>query len=79
MVLYGLLLTAGLALLCLGVVLALNGEDLALVGLGVLAVIVPAALYPVASARRADAGAAVQTQARLLPSRRPVRCSNNCV
>ena len=53
MVLYGLLLLVGLALLTFGVIRAITENDLTLMAVGVLAVIVPAALYPIASAMAA--------------------------
>jgi len=48
--LFGLLLLAGLALLALGVIRMARGEDPLIFAIGLLAVIVPAALYPIASA-----------------------------
>jgi len=48
--LYGLLLLGGLALLAVGVIRLARDQDILILAIGILAVIVPAALYPIASA-----------------------------
>ena len=54
-VLYGALLAAGLALLAVGIVFAFQTGEVMLLGLGMIAVVLPAALYPIASALSAAA------------------------
>jgi len=48
--LYGLLLLGGLALLAVGVIRLARDQEILILAIGILAVIVPAALYPIASA-----------------------------
>jgi len=56
--LYSLLLLGGLALLAVGVIRFAKDQDIMVLAIGLLAVIVPAALYPIASALTGSAGGA---------------------
>ncbi len=56
MVLFAVLLLAGLTLVGAGLVYFLQGKDPTLLAMGVLAVIVPASLYPIASAMQGRGG-----------------------
>ncbi|MEX0777731.1 MAG: hypothetical protein WD042_18665 [Phycisphaeraceae bacterium] len=63
MVLYGVLLLAGLALLALGMIELVQSKNAMLLGFGVLAIAIPAALYPIAAALHGDGGSAGGDQA----------------
>ncbi len=56
MVLYGVLLLAGLALMVLGLIDVFASRNAMLLGFGVLAIIIPAALYPVAAGMAENPG-----------------------
>ncbi len=59
---YGAILIAGLTLVVVGVVLAIRTDNMTLLGLGVIAVLLPAALYPIASALSIAARQAVRRE-----------------
>lgn len=68
LILYGVLLASGLGLLAAGIYLAMGTTpDYTLLGMGVLAVIVPAATYPLAAGRSdSSAGSQAEFQAQII-------------